>query len=151
MNFFKYIEENINNTIDLYIDMDGVLAEYDIGNFDYNSIRPINTTIEIVSELIKKGVNVKILSVCKKNIIIDEKNKWIKRNMPFFDIKNAIYISKEEINKNISSKELKSNYLKNNINKNNVNIVVDDDNEIIKYLKNNNKDIKLFQVSSLIK
>ena len=80
-----------------------------------------------------------------------KKKDWIKKNMPFFDINNVIFISKEdEINYNFSSKELKSNYLQDNINNNHVNIVVDDDNEIIKYIVKNNPEVIVFQVSSWI-
>lgn len=152
MKFYQYIEDIKDKEIDIYFDMDGVLAEYDIGNFDYNTIRPLKSIIKIVEDLISDGINVKILSICKTDEIIGEKKEWLKKYMPFFDLKNAIFISKENENySNYSSKELKSNYLKDNINKNRINIVVDDDNEIIKYIKKNNTEIKIFQISSLIR
>ncbi len=71
MKFEKYFENNKNKTIDLYVDMDGVLAEYDIGNFDYNTIRPIKTIINRIKKINSFiNVNIKILSVCKWNEII---------------------------------------------------------------------------------
>ena len=38
MKFYDTIEKYNKEKIDLYVDMDGVIAEYDIGNFDYNTI-----------------------------------------------------------------------------------------------------------------
>lgn len=151
MKFYDTINKYKDKAINLYVDMDGVIAEYDIGNFDYSTIRPLKSNIKRINELINKNINVKILTICKSNLIINEKKDWIKKNMPFFDINNVIFISKEdEINYNFSSKELKSNYLQDNINNNHVNIVVDDDNEIIKYIVKNNPEVIVFQVSSWI-
>lgn len=151
MKFYDTINKYKDKAINLYVDMDGVISEYDIGNFDYSTIRPLKSNIKRINELINKNINVKILTICKSNLIINEKKDWIKKNMPFFDINNVIFISKEdEINYNFSSKELKSNYLQDNINNNHVNIVVDDDNEIIKYIVKNNPEVIVFQVSSWI-
>ena len=109
MKFYDTINKYKDKDIDLYVDMDGVIAEYDIGNFDYNTIRPLKSNIKRIDELINKNINVKILTICKNNLIINEKIDWIKKNMPFFDINNVIFISKEdEINYNFLSKELKS-------------------------------------------
>lgn len=148
MKFFDFIEEHKNDSLVFYFDMDGVLAEYDIGNFDYNTIRPLNSIIEIVKNL-SKTYEVKILSICKTNKIVKEKIDWINKYMSFFDINNAILISKEEI-KDKESSDLKFNYLVDNISKNNINVVIDDDNSIIKELKTID-GLKVFQISSLIK
>ena len=152
MKFYDYLEENKDKIIDIYVDMDGVIAEYDIGNFDYSTIRPLKSNIEKIKNLLdNENINVYILSVCKTNKIIEEKIDWFDKYMDFFDKENIVLISKEdEKYKNYESMELKNNYLLNNINKNNVNILVDDDNSIIKYISKNNDFIKLFQVSSWI-
>lgn len=109
MKFYDCIEKNKDKNISIYCDMDGVLAEYDIGNFDYESIRPLTSTIKKIEDLYK------------------EDNKY----------------------QGISSKEIKSNYLKENA-KNDVNIVIDDDNSVIKYIIKNNEDLIVFQDSSLV-
>ena len=151
MKFYDFIDSNKDKNITFYFDMDGVLAEYDIYNFDYNTIRPLTSIIEVVKNLIDSNYEVKILSICKNNNIIDEKLLWMDRNMSFFNKENAIFISKEdEKYKGIDSMVLKSEYLKNETNKNNINVLIDDDNSIIKYIKRNNSDIKLFHISSLI-
>ena len=152
MKLLDFIEENSDKKISIFCDLDGVLAEYDIGNFDYDTIRPLYSNIKRIDDLIKKdNISVKVLTVCKTNKIVEEKKAWIKKHMSFFDIDNVVFLSKEkEEYKGIESFELKSNYLKNNIDKDSVNILVDDDNSIIKYIRKNNDDIIVFQVSSWI-
>lgn len=151
MKFYDAIKKFESKKIDLYVDMDGVIAEYDIGNFDYNSIRPLRSNIKRIEDLLSKSIEIKILTICKTNKIVEEKIEWIKKHMPFFSLKNVIFISKEEKKySDLTSKELKSNYLKENINKDNINILIDDDNEIIKYIIKNNPDVIVFQVSSWI-
>ena len=94
MKFYDTIEKYKDKQIDIYVDMDGVIAEYDIGNFDYNTIRPLKSNILRIQELLEKGnINVKILTVCKTDEIVNEKIDWLKRNMSFFDIENVIFIS----------------------------------------------------------
>ena len=152
MKFYETIDKYRDKNIDIYVDMDGVIAEYDIGNFDYDTIRPLKSNIKRIEELINNNnININILTICKNDKIVNEKIKWIEKYMPFFDVNSVIFISKEkEENKGVSSKELKSEFLKLNINDDNINIVVDDDNEIIKYLGKNNANIIIFQVSSWI-
>jgi hypothetical protein len=72
MKFDKFLLDNKDKVIDIYFDMDGVFAEYDIGNFDYSTIRPIKSVINIMNNLIKDGMNVKVLSICRTNQAIDE-------------------------------------------------------------------------------
>ena len=49
MKFNDFLLKNKDEIIDIYFDMDGVFAEYDIGNFDYSTIRPIKYVINIIS------------------------------------------------------------------------------------------------------
>lgn len=149
MKFDKFLFENKDNIVDIYFDMDGVFAEYDIGNFDYSTIRPIKSVINIMNNLRKDGMNVKVLSVCKNNRIVDEKYKWIEKFVPFLKEEDLIFLSKEE-NVGIESCDLKSNYLK-NINKNHINILIDDDSTVIKKVVKENEDVKVFHISSIIR
>ena len=103
-----------------------------------------------MKNLQEEGYNVKILSICKNNKIIDEKYIWLDKNAPFFDKKNANFISKED-NEGFESNELKSNFLKDKINKNHINVLIDDDSLIIKKVVKENKEVKVFHVSSIIK
>jgi hypothetical protein len=152
MKLFDTINKYNKESISIYCDMDGVLAEYDIGNFDYTTIRPLNSNIKKINDLFKKdNIKVYILSICKTNKIIEDKKIWFKKYMPFINEENMILISKEdEKYKDLKSKEIKSNYLKENIKNNDISIVIDDDNDIIKYVRKNNDNVIIFHVSSLI-
>ena len=110
-----------------------------------------NTTYKETSSILKKdNISIYILSICKNDNIVSDKITWFKKNMPFLKQENIILLSKED-NKyqDISSKEIKSNYLKEHA-KNDVNIVIDDDNSVIKYIRKNNEDLIVFQDSSLV-
>ena len=149
MIFRDYIENNKNKIIDVYFDMDGVFAEYQVGNFDYSTIRPIKSTIKVMNDLINEGINVKVLSICKTNKIREDKYVWIDKYASFLDRDNLIFLSKED-NPEYKSEELKSNYLKDNVNKDHITILIDDDSRIIWKVVDNNPDVKVFHVSSII-
>ena len=151
MKFYEEIEKNKDKNISIYCDMDGVLAEYDIGNFDYETIRPLKSTIKKIENLYKeKNINIYILSICKTDSIVSDKLIWFKKYMSFLKDENIILLSKEDKKYNgVSSKEIKSNYLKEHA-KNDVNIVIDDDNDVIKYIRKNNENVIVFQDSSLV-
>ena len=149
MKILDYINNNKDKYINLFCDMDGVLSEYDINNFDYKTIRPINTSIEFIKNISTyNNINLYILSICKTNKIVEDKITWFNKYMPFLKKENIILLSKEKYN-NISSSELKYNYIENH--KSDINILIDDDIRILKYIMNNAKDIKVFHVSSIIK
>ena len=150
MKFYSYIEDNNDKKINIYFDIDGVIAEYDVGNFDYNTIRPMRSNIKRIEELIKQdNINVELLSICKNNKVVEEKHVWLKKYMPFFNLDKANLISKEEY-PDISSQELKSKYLSEHTNNDDINILVDDDPSIIKHVTKNNSNIKVFHVSSIV-
>lgn len=150
MKFDQFLRDNKNSIIDIYFDMDGVFAEYDIGNFDYSTIRPIKSVINIMNNLKHDGMNIKVLSICKNNRIVDEKYDWIEKYVPFLDKNDLIFLSKEE-NEGIESNELKSNYLRDNTNNNHISILIDDDSQVIKKVVKDNENVKVFHISSIIK
>lgn len=149
MKFDKYLIDNRDKIIDIYFDMDGVFVEYDIGNFDYSTIRPVNYVINIMKKLIDDGYNLKVLSVCRNNKIVEEKKEYMDKYVPFINSKDRILLSKERYD-GFESNELKSNYLKENTNKEHVSILIDDDSAIIKKVVKENDDVKVFHVSSII-
>lgn len=151
MYFYNLIKELSKEELIIFVDMDGVITDYDFGSIiDFKNKRPISTNIKTlrkISEL--KNVTLYILSICRKNKEIDDKNNWLDKHAPYFKKEHRLIISKEQhINQN--SKELKCAYLKKYKDKNKKVIVIDDDNEILKYLKDNIEDIMLFQDSSII-
>ena len=148
MKFYEFLESNKDKEIDIYFDMDGVFAEYDIGNFDYNTIRPIKSNIKVIEDLYNK-YNVNILSICKTNEIVREKYDWMARYLPFFDKDKMNFISKEVIT-GVESCDLKSNFLKDNVVEGHITILVDDDITVIKKIIKDNKDVKVFHVISIV-
>lgn len=149
--YFYNLIKKYNEPLNIFVDMDGVIADYDFDhNLDFKSKRPIKTnikTLKKISEL--ENINLYILSICKENSQINEKNEWLDKNAPYFKKENRIILSKDD-KKNKSSKDLKYEYLKKFLKDNKKIIVIDDDNEILKYLKKNLKEVILFQDSSII-
>lgn len=150
MHFYELIQKQTKNkNTRIYVDMDGVIASYDIGKpYDFENKRPLTTNIKTLSKINNlENTELFILSICKKDSQIKEKNNWLDKYAPFFQKDNRIIISKES-NPNLSSKELKLNYLK-SLKTDNQIILIDDDNEIIKTIKDNAKNIILYQDSEL--
>lgn len=150
--YFYNLIENMSKeekTI-IYVDMDGVIASYDFGKpLDFVNKRPLITninTLEKVSHL--KNVEFYILSVCRKKKEIKDKNDWLDKYANFFDKDKRVIIDKES-NIGFTTKELKLNYLK-KLDYNDKIIFIDDDNEILRFVRDNLKDIILFQDSELI-
>lgn len=151
MHFYNLIKNLAENQkLQIYVDMDGVIASYDIGKpYDFANKRPLKTninTLKKISEL--KNTELFILSICKKDNQIKEKNDWLDVNAPFFKKENRNIISKES-HPNLASKDLKLNYLK-SLNTDKQIILIDDDNEIIKTIKDNAKNVILYQDSELV-
>ena len=151
--FFKdLIDTYIGKNIKIFVDMDGVIADYDVGKpSGYDIKRPLTTSISKLEEISKlTNINLYILSVTKKDEGISQKNYWLDKYAPFFKKENRVILSKES-NEGFSSKELKANYLVNvERNDNNIIMVIDDDPEIIKEIKNKNPDIVLLKDTVLV-
>lgn len=152
MNYFTELIKKTYTDIrlDIYVDMDGVIADYDFGNLNFKNKRPIKTNIKTLEGLSSlPNVTLYILSIGKQEIDIKEKNKWLDTHAPFFKKENRYIIIKEK-ESNLSSKELKSNFFT-KIPQNSTKIIlIDDDNTILKYLHEHNPNIILYQDSSII-
>lgn len=151
MHFYNLIKNlsNEKETI-LFVDMDGVIASYDVGKpYNFLEKRPLKENIRKIEEVGKlTNVTLYILSICRKDIQIEEKNIWLDRHAPFFKKENRVIISKEKL-QNQSSSEIKANYL-NNVKTDKQIILLDDDNSVIKCVKNEVKNAIVFQDSELI-
>lgn len=153
-----YFKEKIkelfpNEEINIFVDMDGVIADYNFNKkLDFKDKRPITTNIKTLKELSKQpNINLFILSICKTKPQIQEKNEWLDKYAPFFPFANRFIIAKSE-NPDKTSKELKMITLAKvikDLNLKNV-CLIDDDNAILKHIKESNLDIELFQDSSII-
>lgn len=149
-----YLKEILNSygdkKIKLYIDMDGVVADYDVGKPDnFEKKRPLYTSIDKLKEIsFMDNVSLFILSITRKNIGIEEKNIWLDKYMPFIDKNNRFILSKEDISK--SSSELKVDFLKNIKREDEVIILIDDDPLILKSVMDNVNDIVLLKDTVLV-
>ena len=151
MYFYNLIEKMAKDEkIIIYVDMDGVIASYDFGRpLDFANKRPLMTNIKTLEKVnCLKNVELHILSVCRKKREVKDKNEWLDKYAKFFDKDKRIILDKES-NPTLTSKELKLNYLK-TLNYNDKVIFIDDDNEVLRFIRDNLKDIILFQDSELI-
>ena len=151
MHFYELIKElSENKKTIVYVDMDGVIASYDFGKpLDFKNKRPLSTNIKTLSELLKlKNIELHILSVCRFDSQIIDKNDWLDKYASFFEKDKRTIISKES-NPHCSSKKLKLNYLKSLQSKEQI-IFIDDDNEVLETIHNELKNIILYQDSELI-
>lgn len=151
MHFYELIKElsEDKKTI-VYVDMDGVIASYDFGRpLDFKNKRPLTTNIKTLNKIAKlKNIELHILSVCRFDNQVVEKNDWLNKYAPFFEKDKRTIISKES-DFNSSSKKLKLDYLKSIQSKEQI-VFIDDDNEVLQTIHNELNDIILYQDSELI-
>lgn len=151
MHFIDLIKKiSIEEEVILFVDMDGVIASYDVGRpYDFKNKRPLKNNINIFREIAKLDrVSLHILSVCRENYQIEEKNEWLDINASFFEKENRVILSKEDSIYKISS-ELKLNYLKNYKTDKKI-VFIDDDNSVLSVVNKELKNIILFQDSELV-
>ena len=150
--YFKSLIDSLgNNKLKIFVDMDGVIADYNVIKLtDYSKKRPLYSNIKKLEEVSKKeNVELYILSVSIRTKGIEEKNEWLDRYAPFFDRNKRIIISKEE-NKSISSKILKVNYIKNIVKDNSKIIIIDDDPYILNEINELCDDVILLKDTVLV-
>ncbi len=141
-----YIEDHLKEyegkRIKLFVDMDGVIADYDVGfPSGYDKKRPLKTTISKLEEISKRNnIEMFILSVTRMDEGIEEKNIWLDKFAPFFKKENRVIISRESNDFELTA-NLKSNYLKSIERDDSVIIVIDDDPLVLKMIGETSKDI----------
>ncbi len=136
----------------IFVDMDGVVADYDVGKAcEYDKKRPLLTNIEVLREIANNDdVDMYILSITRMTEGREEKNKWLDEYMEFIKPENRFIISREE-NSSISSKVLKNRFLKKVKRDDSVIIMIDDDPAILGKIRQGNPDIYLLKDTTLIK
>ena len=147
----KKIDKEKN--VSIFVDMDGVIADYEFGDpLNFVNKRPLKRNIKVFEHLaLLPNVTLNILSICHTTAQIKEKELWLSKNAPVFDILNQNIFAKEDY-PGLKSKQIKLKFLKSIMNKtDDCLIVIDDDNEILEYLKKGLGDnVILFQDSSLV-
>lgn len=147
----EVIEKYKDKKIKIYVDMDGVIADYDVGNpKDYDKKRPLVSNIKLLENIAKEpNIEMYILSVSRMNDGVEQKEYWLDKYAPFFEKDNRVIIPREK-NEFATATELKLNYIKNVERKGEVIIVIDDDPRILHALREANLDMCLLKDTALI-
>lgn len=157
-NTFSKFLSNLNQKkkILIYIDMDGVVADYNMMNHEgdskdvYLNKRPLKTIINIFEKINdEKNIELHILSVTRHKIQITGKLTWLEKEMPFIKKENIHIISREEKDY-IHPSKIKTDFIKHNIKNNEITIHIDDDHLVLKEIKKNIKEIIVLHPSSII-
>ncbi len=156
--FENFLKQFGDKKIDIYVDMDGVVADIEMLNFEqhkndddvYLNKRPVQTVINILEEVSHlNNVTIYILSVSRNENQIPGKVEWLKKNMSFITL-DHINILPREGNDFKPAKELKRVFLKGNIDKDAVNISIDDSHNVLNEVYALNLDIIPLHISSII-
>lgn len=147
----EYLKQFNDKKIKLFVDMDGVVADYDVGSpKDYDKKRPLYDSIDKLEEISKMpNVELYIFSATRYSSGFEQKNWWLDTYAPFFKKENRIIISREDNNMTASS-ILKAEYLKNFKRDDSVLILIDDDPRNLKEIRNSNEDIVLLKDTVLV-
>lgn len=151
MHFYNLIKElTEKQEVILFVDMDGVIASFDVGKpLDFLNKRPLMTRIKELEEISKlPNIELRILSICRLDYQIDEKNQWLDKFAPFFKKENRIIISKENLKGAISA-DVKTKYLKEFKTEKQI-ALVDDDNLVLKTVLDNVENIIVYQDSEMV-
>ena len=148
----EYIKRFKNKRIKIYVDMDGVIVDFDVGNAsEYDKKRPLLTNIDILREVAKnENVEMFILSITRLTIGREEKNIWLDKYVEFIKPENRYIISREE-NNFLPSKKLKKNFIKKIARDDSVIVIIDDDPAIIDEIRKANDDVYLLKDTALVK
>ena len=159
MSYFKdYLNQFNDKQINIFIDMDGVVADYDALSFKidqekddaYLTKRPIYSTINILKEISgMNNITLYILSCTKKDSQKEGKVLWLSKYMNFIKKENINLISREE-KENMKSCLIKSEFLKKHYDSNKINIVIDDAHDVIKEVMNLDINIIPLHISSIL-
>ena len=94
-----------NKKVDMYIDMDGTIAEYHLYNpeeisrkmeEEYLKNETLKNVIDVLEEISKiNNIEMYILSLSKTKKITEKKKIWLKKYVPFIKEENWIILTKE--------------------------------------------------------
>lgn len=135
----KIIEDN-SKKIAIFVDMDGVVADYRFGEGEniknnkpglYLNKRPIHTTINNLKKINDEiDCEMCILSSCLFKEQAEEKDLWLTKYMPFIKKENKIFILSENFE---SRKKLKIDKIREKLDSNECElaILIDDTHDIL--------------------
>ena len=151
MYIMDYLKKFKDKRIKMYVDMDGVIVDFDVGNpSEYDKKRPLLSNIAVLREISKKeNVEMFILSITRMTIGREEKNRWLDKYVEFIKPENRYIISREE-NNFIPSKILKSRFMKKIVRDGSIIILIDDDLAVLDKVMKTNEDIYLLKDTALV-
>ena len=168
MNFIQEIknicDDYKNSKIGMFIDMDGVITDFDI--YGYQNIRnnipktflnkrPLNSTINVLKQLAEiENLNFYIVSACHFKNQAEEKSLWLDKHAPFIKKDNRYFVIKEIEKYTIKTKPaIKVRFIKEIMKKDklDLSIYIEDEHEMLRQANEElkNKVIR-YHVSSLI-
>lgn len=147
------------NKVIVLFDMDGVLAEYGVGEKEriasnepnlFLNARPLFENIKKAKRISKiKNVTVGIQSNCQYKEQKQDKKTWLQKYVPFVSKEDINIIAYKDEEYDLSNKQaLKVNYIKEKYQNGEIVILIDDDHRIIK--ETLKQGVKVYHVSSLI-
>ncbi len=147
----EYLKQYKNTKVKLFVDMDGVIADYIFGNAkDYDKKRPLYDSIKKLESVSKMpNIEMFILSATRYTEGVNQKHWWLDIYAPFFKKENRIIISRED-NNMIETATLKARYLKEYKRDESVIIVIDDDPKNLKEISKLCDDVILLKDTVLV-
>ena len=152
MIIYDVLKQYENEKIKIYVDMDGCIADYDVGvPKDYDKKRPLISNLSKLEEISKMpNIQLFILSVTRMNTGIEEKNKWLDQFAPFFKKENRNIISREKYNFEKDSPTLKCEFIKNIKRDSSIIMMIDDDPEVLHRIRKTFDDVVLLKDTTLV-
>ena len=151
-----------NKKVDMYIDMDGTIAEYHLYNpeeisrkmeEEYLKNEPLKNVIDVLEEISKiNNIEMYILSLSKTKKITEKKKIWLKKYVPFIKEENWIILTKEigEYSKK-NRNEIKGKNIELRQKDYDKSIMLDDEQVVLREAKKIlNDKIEVFHISSAL-
>lgn len=151
-----------NKKVDMYIDMDGTIAEYHLYNpeeisrkmeEEYLKNEPLKNVIDVLEEISKiNNIEMYILSLSKTKKITEKKKIWLKKYVPFIKEENWIILTKEigEYS-NENRNEIKGKNIEMRQRNCDISIMLDDEQVVLREAKKIlNDKVEVFHISSAL-
>lgn len=147
----EYLEQFKDKKVKLYIDMDGVIADYTFGKpKDYDKKRPLYDSIKKLEEVSKmSNIEMFIFSATRYSEGLEQKHEWLDKYAPFFKKENRILISREA-NGMTKTAILKAEYMRDIERDGSVMILIDDDPRNLEEVSKLSDDVILLKDTALI-
>lgn len=147
----EYLEQFKDERVKLFVDMDGVIADYIFGvPKDFDQKRPLFDSIKKLEEISKMpNIEMYIFSVTRYSEGLEQKDGWLDKYAPFFKKENRIVISREANGMEKTAK-LKAEALRNFKRDGSKMILIDDDPRVLVAVHDVNEDVILLKDTVLV-